>query len=210
MAKRRPDGVLRVLSAIVTFAYYFLGVLGVVVLVGLPAVRLLVDDLDWGFGLEVPATVRDTDATVATRWGPAQLEIDDVRANVELPIVLLPWWLFAVLWSYTAAGVGLVLLAVHHLRRIFRRVREGAPFDAANARGLRWVGLALVAIALLNGFAELIASIAIRGGLTTDRIAIATGLHFNGTSIFVGLSLVALAEVFRRGTELEDEQALVV
>jgi hypothetical protein len=51
--------------------------------------------------------------------------------------------LFVLLWTHTAAALGLMLLFLHYLRRIFQRVRDGAPFDAANAVRLRWLGMLL-------------------------------------------------------------------
>ena len=48
-----------------------------------------------------------------------------------------PWWLVGVLWTHVAIVLTLMLLSLHHLRRIFQRVRDGAPFDADNALRMR-------------------------------------------------------------------------
>ena len=211
MEAYRPDRVVRVLTALVSIAYFGLGILGALVLIAAPLVKLLTDgDPDWIWGLRVPASVPEAEATVLTTWGPARLEVEDVRGVLRLPLSMLPWWLVAVLWAHAAVVFALILLFLHHLRRIFQRVRAGAPFDAANALRLRWLGLLLLAVAVVNGVAELVTSRAVRAGLSSGSITVPRGLHVDLSAVLVALVLVALAEIFRRGAELEDEQSLVV
>jgi hypothetical protein len=89
-------------------------------------------------------------------------------------------------------------------------VRDGAPFDVQNAVRLRWVGLLLIALSLLNGVAELVTSMVVRQGLAGGSVAVAGGLRIEAPFLLVALVLLALAEIFRRGAELEHEQSLVV
>ena len=211
MQAYRPDRVVRALGNLASIAYFGLLALGAFVLVAAPILKLAVwDDPDWTWGLQVPAAVHDSAAIVETRWGNARLEIEDVRGDLKLPIGMLPWGMFVLLWTHAAVALGLMGLALHHLRRVFQRVRDGAPFDERNALRLRWLGLVLLALALFNGVAEFITAMAVRRGLASDSITVPAELHFSAPLIFVGLVLVALAEIFRRGAELETEQALVV
>jgi hypothetical protein len=43
-----------------------------------------------------------------------------------------------------------------------------------------------------------------------SSLTVPTGFHVDGTLVLVALVLIALAEVFRRGAQLEDDQSLVV
>lgn len=211
METYRPDRVVKVLTTLVSIAYFGFGILGPLVLIAAPLVKLLTDgDPDWIWGLRVPASVPEAQATVLTTWGPARLEVEDVHGVLRLPLSMLPWWLVAVLWAHVAVVFALIMLFLHQLRRIFQRVRAGAPFDAANARRLRWLGLLLIAVAVVNGVAEQVASGAVRVGMASGAITVQRGLHLDLSAILVALVLVALAEIFRRGAELEDEQSLVV
>ena len=210
MHATRPDGVVRFLTLLVSIAYAGAWAGALIVLAGAPLVRALGGDTHWRWGLPVPVTIADVDATVVTGWGAAQLEVEDVRGVLRLPIATIPWWLFGVLWTHTAVAFALMVALLHHLRRIFQRVRDGAPFDVQNAVRLRWVGLLLLALSLLNGLAELVTSVMVRQGLAGGRIAVAGGLRFEATFLLTALVLIALAEVFRRGAELEHEQSLVV
>lgn len=210
MEARRPDRVVGLLTSLVSVSYFGLWVVGVVILVAAPVLKGVGDGTEWTWGLLVPATVVDEEATVLTTWGPARLEVEDVRGKLRLPLAMLPWWLFALLWTHAALAGALMLAFLHHLRRVFQRARDGAPFDASNAPRLRWLGLLLLALALLNGAAGLVTSLAVRRGLTGDGITVPASLPIDGGLVFVALVLLALAEVFRRGAELEHEQSLVI
>jgi hypothetical protein len=59
----------------------------------------------------------------------------------------------------------LSLLFLHQLRGIFRRVRDGDPFDAGNTLRLRRLGWLLGAFAVVKGVADLATSASVRGGL---------------------------------------------
>lgn len=207
----QPDRVVSVLTGLASTAYFGLLVLAVVVLIGLPTVKLAAgDDPDWEIGLTVPVASLDSDATVLTRWGDARLEVEDMGGSLRLPVWMLPWWLFAILWIYVAAAMALTLMFVHHLRRTFQRVRGGAPFDVTNAPRLRWLGLLALGLALLRGMAEFVTSLAVRGGVVGARVEVPLGLSVDGWLVFFGLVLLALGEIFRRGAELEEEQSLTV
>lgn len=211
MQAHRSDRVVRMLTTLVSIAYFVMWIGAAVSLIAAPAVKLLAaGNPDWVWGLKVPVSTLNRAATVHTSWGAAQLIIRDARADLRVPIATLPWWLIAVLWTHAAAAFALVLLALHQLRRIFQRVRDGAPFDGQNALRMRWLGLLLLAFALFKGIAELATSLAVGAGLVSGDLTVTTGLHINMFVVFVALVLVALAEVFRRGTELEDEQSLVI
>jgi hypothetical protein len=210
MQTYRKSRVVRTLTAMVSIAYFGFCVGAAIVLIGAPVVRVIApDNTEWEWGLPVPVMV-NTSATVSTNWGSAQLRLEDVRGSIKLPIGQLPWRFLTLLWAHAAMMFALYLSALHHLRRIFQRVRDGAPFDAQNALRLRWVGLLLLTFALANGVSEFLTARALRGGLSSSAIAIGPGIHFDLPLVFVSLALIALGEVFRRGTELEAEQSLVI
>jgi DUF2975 family protein len=211
METYRPDPMVKTLGALVSFAYFAMMAMTVLVLAGAPAVKLLAGDSPkWSWGLEVPAPVPDIPTTVRTSWGPAKLEVEDVRAKLRLPIGMIPWPLMVVLWLHAGAGGGLIVLSLYQLRRIFQRVRDGAPFDADNARRLRWLGMSMLALALLNGVAELVTTLAVKRGLPDTSGTMPVGLRLDGLFVFAALVLIALARIFRRGSDLEHDQSLVI
>jgi hypothetical protein len=207
----RPDRVVRALTALASFSYFAMWAGAALVLIGLPMLKAFGTDSDFYYSLELPVSAPAVQSMVQTVWGPAPLMLDEVRGELKLPISTMPWSFLALLWSYAAIGGALMLLFLHNLRRIFQRVRDGAAFDAQNVVRLRTLGTLLLAIAGLNAVAELATSIAVRRGLAAgSSLSVPNGFHLDGTLVIVALVLMALAEVFRRGTELEQEQSLVV
>ena len=211
MQPYRAVRAIRILTTIVTLAYFGGLVGGTLLLIGTPAIKLLApESADWKFGLPVQAEMRDADAAVETRWGGAQIEIENVRGSLRLPIGAMPWSLFGLLWTYIAIAFALLLLFLHNLRRVLRRARDGAPFDPDNAGRLRLLGLLALALTLLQGAAEFLTSLAVNSGLTDGGIRVPTGIHVDGPGVLFALLLLTLAEIFRHGAELEHEQSLVV
>jgi hypothetical protein len=199
------------LTTLVTVVYFAAWAGAGVVLVGSPALKLFAGDArDIEWGLRVPEVVLDSEATVQTRWGAARLELEDLSGTLRIPLALMPWWLFALLWGHVAAAFTLALLFLHHLRRIFHTVRAGSPFDPANATRMRTLGWLLLALALLDGMAGSVVSLAVRSGSISGGATIPLGFHMNGLAALIALVLVVLAEIFRRGADLEHDQSLVI
>jgi low affinity Fe/Cu permease len=212
MRKLRPDRVVQLLTTMASLAYFVLWVGAALVLVALPALKAFGGtDTGFHYGLELPVAVPNLESMVQTVWGPAPLKVDEARAKLQLPIPMLPWSLVAVLWTYTAVAAALMLLFLHNLRSIFQRVRDGAAFDIQNASRLRTLSLLLLGLVMVETVAETATAIAVRRGLATgNSFAVPSGLHVDMTLVLVALVLMTLAEVFRRGAELEEEQSLVV
>lgn len=208
----RSDRVVKGLSAFLWFACHFFRLLAVVVLVALPLIKAF-DKTDGGFyyGLHLPIKAATPQTTIQTAWGEAPLVLDEVRGKVKLPIRTMPWSLVGVLWGYTAVAAALMLMFLHNLRRIIDSVRDGAAFDAQNVLRLRTLGTVMLAGAGLNTIAELLTSTVVRRGLAAgSNLTVPNGFHVDGALVFVALVVITLAEVFRRGAELEHEQSLVV
>jgi hypothetical protein len=210
MRVSRSDRLIKALTALTSVAYFGILAGTALVLVGLPILKAL-GVAGFHYGLDLPLTAPTVQTTVQTIWGPAPLVLDDVRGQLRLPISTMPWSLLALLWGYAAIAGALMLLFLHNLRRIFQRVRDGAAFDAQNAARLRTLGAVLLVMVGLNAIAELATAIAVRPGVAAGgSVTIPGGLNIDLEIAVVGLILVALAEVFRRGAALEHEQSLVV
>lgn len=209
MGKYRPDRVVRILTGLISLAYYFAWLVTVVTLIALPAA--LLPGLE-GVTVGVPVTVPDLEESVAFDWDtPATAyRLGDARAQLEMPLGAAPLSYVALLWLGAAAMLPLTLRFLYHLRRIFQRVRDGAPFDLENARRLRSMGFLQLAISLGYGVFFYAQSLALMGAVTESSLDLDAWIPIDGIGVFTALVLIALAEIFRRGSSLEEEQSLVV
>ena len=208
----RPARALGVLTTLITIAHFVVWFGGTIVLLGAPAVKLLdsSQSAHWTFGLPVGVEVRNPEAVLGAGAGGRQIKITNVRGSLQLAIPAMSWELFAVVWAYLALTFALMVLFLHHLRAVLRRTRDGAPFHPDNAGRLRLLGLLLLALAALQTVGAVLTSLALQNGLRDSRFRVPTGIQVDETLVVFGLVLLTLAEIFRRGAELEHEQSLVV
>lgn len=115
-----------------------------------------------------------------------------------VPVVFLVFVLIFALW------------VLGELRALFRTLREGQPFVPINATRIRRIAYAVI-------FAELVRFLVVfYSNYYVMTHFSAQGLHFNarwafnGFAIVCGLIILVIAEVFRAGTSLDEEQSLTI
>ncbi len=212
MRTYEPDRVVKVLSGLATGLYYVTWVAAVLVLAGMPLARYVgAGHADALYRLSAPVIVHPPlNLTEHWRVRGARVVVSQVRATAEVPMDAVPTSMAVLAWVALAVSAALAVLFLHHLRRLFQRVRQGAPFDPANAIRLRWLGIVLLVGVVWVGVSNLWMSLAVSRMLEGPGNELGTGIQLNIPAILVALVLIALAEIFRRGAALEEEQALVV
>ena len=106
--------------------------------------------------------------------------------------------------------LALVLFVIGQLRAVFRTLRDGQPFVPANARRLRWIGVTVIA----GELARTVGIYSANSYVVTHFFA--PGLRFDSRpdlsvlTIVHGLIILAIAEVFRTGTRLDEDQSLTI
>lgn len=111
-------------------------------------------------------------------------------------------------WSL--GGILAVLVAVDQVRRIVFQQADQSPFTAANAHRVRKAGLAVFAAALMKvgrdfAFARFISE---NVRITGAQVGYLSDLGIS--TAFLGIIILAVAEVMRRGVILQEEQDLTV
>lgn len=208
----RADPVVRLLTVIATILYRVAWVFGAVLIVAATALELFAGtETRQNFSIGVPTTVELEHRTIGSAWGgPLGLEMDEAEGSLRVPIASAPLWFRLATYLGTAVIYVLFLRFLFHLRELFLRVRAGAPFDERNATSLRWLGLLLILIDTLGSVFSFGLSQLVLRAMSPPSIPVSSPFSLNGTAIVVGLVLLALAEIFRRGAVLEDEHAHVV
>jgi hypothetical protein len=96
------------------------------------------------------------------------------------------------------------------LRAVFRTLRDGHPFVAANAARIRRIGYAVIAGEALRIAFELAGNAYIARHFVADRLRFDAWPRLDFSALIAGLIILVIAEVFRAGARLEEEQSLTV
>jgi hypothetical protein len=151
----------------------------------------------------VNAKVDECFATTFLKSGPADEALVHTYRTRVLPAVAVRLLMWAILWDL--------------LHRICRAVERNEPFSPATFRLVRRVGWALIVFPVAawagdlwmnSGVAQFAkAHLAFAGLQVRDNPVHA---DFNTTLLVVGLLIFVLAEVFRHGSQLQQEADLTV
>jgi hypothetical protein len=159
--------------------------------------------MDLPVALEWSAPVSSSDASLQTN-----ARIEKLRGNMRFPVrngAFFTGSMFLVVLL-----LGLLLAGLTQLRHIFRSLSRGLLFIPENVRRIRWVGFTMI-------FGELARSAVVYfWSYYTSLHFTANGLRFvastdvNVITLFGGLAILVIAEVFREGARLHEEQSLTI
>lgn len=144
----------------------------------------------------------------APSLGIANAELRDVRGFLMFPTQYGPFFfgnaiLLLVVFS-------LALWVTGNLRVVFRTVRDGEPFAASNAARIRAIAYGVmfgeVARAAITYFENYYAMT----NFSADGLRFVAAPDLNVFAIVLGLIILVIAEVFRAGTRLHEDQSLTI
>lgn len=118
--------------------------------------------------------------------------------------------LLALVLVAVALGLAWALFVLAQLRGLLRALRTARPFDPANARRVRAIGLALIAWEFGDGAWAAVASRYAAQRVVIDGFDFTSRYELHSMPIVVGLAVVAIAEAFRTGTRLAEDEALTI
>jgi hypothetical protein len=201
------------LAVLISAGFYFVAVV-LVLLLGLAFVPLFTDlsHIDH-VEMSIPVSFRvETQALRLAAPAPsvAKAEIRDAHASGTLSfpppsgIVLTTTALLA------ALGLGLGLWVLVQLRAVFRTLRDGRPFVAANAVRIRWIGYAVIVGELLQSLVRFGGNTYAKAHFAADLLRFDAWPSINGFAIIHGLIILVIAEVFSAGTRLDEDQSLTI
>ena len=137
---------------------------------------------------------------------PVEIEIESATAIIplyqgsrRLQIVSI----FGVFVLFGLVGCGLI-----QLRRFLGSIKKGQPFVAANAQRLRNLAWIIVAGGLVHPILYGITGILVKQSFPEFNFRLSMAGPFN--AFFYGLVIFIIAEVFKIGVEMKEEQDLTV
>jgi hypothetical protein len=160
--------------------------------------------------MDIPASfILDTQAlrAAAPSVGIQNAEFETVRCAGNVKFTPPSRAFVAAVGGSLTLFLALALWVFGQLRAVFRTLLDGHPFVAANAPRIRRIAYAMIGGELARS------AVAYMGSHTVFS---APGLHpdsrpdINVAVLLCGLIMLAIAEVFREGTRLDEEQSLTV
>ena len=123
----------------------------------------------------------------------------------------LPWPDLAVLLAVSMLRLLLWLPVLQQLRKLLADLSVGRPFVRENADRLRNLGWALILVELTLAALRMAEGLYVAWQFEGQGLELwPFRLDLPVTGLFVGAALLVAAEAFRRGAQLEEDQALTV
>jgi hypothetical protein len=106
--------------------------------------------------------------------------------------------------------LALVMWVLGQLRAVFRTLRAGKPFVAANATRIRRIAYAVILGEFLRSAFVYLGTHYAMTHFLIQGLRLETRWDLSIGAIIAGLIILVIAEVFREGTRLDEEQSLTV
>lgn len=159
--------------------------------------------MDLPVALELKAPVHGSSASIQT-----DARIEKLRGNLRFPVrngAFFSGSMFLIVVLF-----GFLLWVLTQLRHIFRSLSRGLPFIPENARRIRWVGFTVLFGELARAALVYFWSYYTSLHFTANGLRFVASTDFNGITIVGGLAILVIAEVFREGTRLHEDQSLTI
>ena len=128
-----------------------------------------------------------------------------VQINRPVPnVLLIPFFILNFIFFV------LILWIVYSLWKIVQSVRQKNPFTSTNGKRLRIIAFSMVGIELIRGLADLTKMLYLEPRLHFETILIRSDISISLRVIIAGLVILVIAEAFRIGAEITEEQELTV
>jgi len=159
--------------------------------------------MDLPVALELKTSAHSIDSA-----DPTSAQLEKVRGTIKFPVrtgAFLSGSAFVI-----TLVVCFILWVVTQLREVFRSLSRGRPFIAENSRRIRWVGLAIIIGELVRAVMVFYFSFYASQHFTISGLKFVASADINGITVVSGLTILVIAEVFREGTRLEEDQSLTI
>ena len=204
-----PYSVSSFLATVLTIASVGLRIvlaLAVCLTVLLPWIRL---SSNWQLGIPVAVAI-DTQAlhVGARSLGVDAARLTEVTGTLQFSPPSRQMLIAPMLMIVTMLVIAIWVL--EHLRALFRSLRDNKVFAPANVRHVQRVGWAVILAEPVRAALTYSSHAYARSHFIGDGLRFTTDLDLNLGTIFSGLVILVLAEIFRAGTKLDEDQSLTI
>jgi hypothetical protein len=199
-------------ASVLTLALYFVSAgiaLAAVLLLLAPWIPLPQPARPEGLVIGVPtAFAVDASHVSAPSIGVTAAGIRDATGIVRIPVSQKRVYVSGL--SFALVMLAIVWFGVSQLRKVMFSLRDELPFAAENAARIRRIAYAVLAGELLRAAFTIGSNIYVQRHFQAEGMTFDVRFNVSITTIVAGLIIFVLAEVFRAGARLEEEQSLTV
>jgi hypothetical protein len=163
--------------------------------------------------IDIPAQVKlDAGAyrVTAASLGIDEARLDNLTGEAELSFGPPSRGYAAAVAAAPIVVLAFALYVLTKLRAIFRTLRAGTPFVPENAHRIRKIAYAVMAGEIVQALVSYGGHRHVMSHFTASGLQFDARPELDAFPIVGGLIILVLAEVFRAGTRLDEEQSLTV
>ena len=190
---------------------FYIFILGTTFFLGRMLIGPILGVTDYSSGLSTPMEFSVSEQGTATFNSNQVVPVKIVRGRglvqINRPVpnaLLVPFFILNLIFS------GLILWVVYSLWKIVQSVRQKNPFTTINGKRLRIIAFSMVGIELIRGLADLTKMLYLEPRLHFETILIRSDISISFHVIVAGLVILVIAEAFRIGVEIKEEQEFTV
>ncbi len=162
-----------------------------------------------GWTLTIPVSVTVEQGRIAApSLGIERAEIQDLRGSLRFPLQRGRLFIFNGL--LLMLGIGLLLWLATELQKVLRTVRDGKPFAPSNATRVRRIAWVLMIGEFVRASIVYLENSYAAAHFTAEGLRFVARPDLSVAAIVEGLIILVIAEVFRVGTRLDEDQSLTV
>jgi hypothetical protein len=161
--------------------------------------------------MAIPVSVRVNESALrlsAPGLGIEHAELRDLQGTLRFPPRRGVFFVANLLLAISSLGLALWVLGL--LRSLISALRAGRPFVAANAGRVRLIGWAFIIGEIVRAAVVYFENRYAMIHFAADGLQFTARPDLSFVTIVHGLIILALAEVFRAGTRLDEDQSLTV
>ncbi|HOJ58202.1 MAG TPA: DUF2975 domain-containing protein [Bacillota bacterium] len=148
-----------------------------------------------------------------TNLPPASLQIQtpglDIKFEGVTAAIVSQRFLWLTLFS-TVVVFAVYLYVLYNLRRVFATLVAGNPFARENVSSIRRIGGAVITGAVVRSLVQTAFGLFFAQNVAIPGVDFTAKLTLDFVTLFLGFVILVLAEIFRMGSELKEEQDLTV
>jgi len=160
--------------------------------------------------IPVSLAMEDDRPAAAPALGIKAAEIRDLRGSLRFPVPVRSRRFFFANAMLLILMLTVALWGVHLLQGLLRTVRDGHPFVVANARRVRTIGWLVIGGEIARAVIVFLENDYARRYFSVEGLQFTAHADFSVSAIVEGLIILVIAEVFRAGTRLDEDQSLTV